>query len=179
MIGDIHEGFGGIDVLVNNAGVLVVGAFVGMRHKDYRDMVETNLHGLFNVSKLSLPYLMKKKNGVVVNVSSSMAYRPMGVDQAVYAATEAGIIGFTRSMAHECAALGVRVNAIAPGLVDTGMIQDLGAPAIEGLIAKIGNARIASPNEVASLVVFLATPQASLISGQTLVADSGSVSFQF
>jgi len=179
MIKEIVADFGGLDILVNNAGVLAVGAFAGMHHADYRDMIDTNLHGLFNVTKQALPHLMKNKSGAVVNVSSFMAYRPVGPGQAVYAATKAGIIGFTRSLAHECAKMGVRVNAVAPGLIETDMLSPLGDKVLEGIQAKTGVTRLGLPAEIAQQILNLAADDADFITGQTLVADGGASSFQF
>jgi 3-oxoacyl-[acyl-carrier protein] reductase len=179
MVKAVNEAFGSIDILVNNAGILKVGAFAGMQPGDWMDMIETNLNGLFVCSKAALPYLAKYKEGVIINISSFMAFRPAGPAQAVYAATKAGIIGFSRSLAKEVAASGIRVNSIAPGLIDTEMIKPLGEKLIGNILSKTLAKRLGTPREVADLVLFVASPEARYISGQTIVIDGGGVHFQF
>lgn len=179
MMKAINEEFGSIDVLVNNAGVLKVGAFAGMQFEDWNDLIETNLNGLFVVTKTALPYLMKKKDGVIINISSFMAYRPLGPAQAVYAATKAGVIGFSRSLAREVSSVGVRVNVVAPGLVDTDMIKPLGEKVVNNILNQTIAKRLATPREIADVIRYLASDEARYIVGQTLVVDGGGVSYQF
>jgi 3-oxoacyl-[acyl-carrier protein] reductase len=178
MIRKVQERFQSLDILVNNAGKLSVGAFAGMRAGDWQAMIDTNLHGLFNCSKLALPYLLKSK-GQIINVSSFMAFKPAGPGQAVYAATKAGIIGFSRSLSNELASMGIRVNVIAPGLIDTEMIQTVDDKILKQILAKTGMKRLGTPREIAGAILFLASDDGAYISGQTLVADGGAVHSQF
>ncbi|MCL6591058.1 MAG: 3-oxoacyl-ACP reductase FabG [Firmicutes bacterium] len=178
MMERINTEFGSIDILINNAGILKVGVFAGMKPEDWQDMISTNLNGLFVCTKTALPYLIKKK-GVIINISSFMAFRPAGPAQAVYAATKAGIIGFSRSLAKEVSSVGVRVNVIAPGLVDTDMIKPLGEKVINDILAQTLSKRIATTDEIANTVLFIASDESKYINGQTIVIDGGGVNFQF
>jgi|SRR5690554_3437982 len=179
MMKEINAVLGSIDILINNAGVLRVGAFVGMKYEDWEDLIETNLNGLFTVTKTALPYLMRKRDGVIINISSFMAYRPVGPAQAVYAATKAGVIGFSRSLAREVSSVGVRVNVVAPGLVDTDMIKPLGERVINSILRQTEAKRLGTPKEVSDVVKYLASDEARYIVGQTIVVDGGAVSYQF
>ena len=179
MMKAVNTEWGSIDILINNAGVLKVGAFAGMRYDDWEDLIETNLNGLFTVTKTALPYLMKKQDGVIINISSFMAYRPVGPAQAVYAATKAGVIGFSRALAREVSSVGVRVNVVAPGLVDTEMIKPLGAKVIDEILQQTTVKRLGTPEEISAVVRYLASNEARYVVGQTIVVDGGGVSYQF
>ncbi len=179
MMKKIYEHFRSIDILINNAGILKVGMLAGMKQNDWKDLIETNLNGLFNCTKTALPYLMKKKNGVIINFSSFMAFRPVGQAQAVYAATKAGVIGFTRSLSKEISQFGVRVNAISPGLIDTEMIKPLGEKVINDILFKTNLKRLGTKEEVCNAALFLASDEAKYISGQVIIVDGGGVSYQF
>lgn len=179
MMKDIVKQFGQIDILINNAGLLKVGAFAGMRQSDWAELIETNLNGVFICSKLALPHLMKTKNGAIVNMSSFMAFLPAGPAQAVYAATKAGVIGFTRSLSKEVASAGIRVNAIAPGLTDTDMITPLGENLVKEILQHTNSHRLGTVTDITNLAVFLSSDLARNITGQTFVSDGGGVHYQF
>lgn len=170
--------FGRIDVLVNNAGALKVGPLAGMHQEDWAPMIQTNLNGAFVTTKLALPYLIKS-HGCVINISSFMAYRPVGGGQAVYSATKAGIIGMTRSLASELASIGVRVNCIAPGLINTDMIAKLGQENISSILENMLIKHLGEPADISSMALYLASDHSKLITGQTFTIDGGAVKAQF
>lgn len=170
--------FGRLDVLVNNAGLLKVGPLAGMRQEDWKPMIMTNLNGTFVATKLALPYLIKNQ-GCIINISSFMAYRPVGSGQAVYCATKAGIIGMTRALADEVATLGVRVNCIAPGLIDTDMISKIGKENVDSILKKTLMRRLGNPKDISSMVLFLSSDDSKYITGQTFPIDGGAVKAQF
>ena len=179
MTKDVFEHFGSINVLVNNAGILKVGAFAGMQKKDWSDMFETNVYGVFNCSKASLGYLMKQKGNSIINISSFMAFRPAGPAQAIYASTKAAIIGFTRSLSKELSSAGIRVNVVAPGLIDTDMLNPLGEEIQKFILSTTITKRLGSPSEISGLVYYLASEDASYINGQTINIDGGGITYQF
>ena len=153
--------------------------FGGMKHSDWKEMIDTNLHGLYSCTKSALPYLLKSKQAMVINISSFMAFQPAGPGQAVYCATKAGIVGFTRALAKEVGSVGIRVNAVLPGLVETEMIKPLGDKIQKTILAHTIQKKHVHAGDIGALAVFLASPEASSITGQSLVLDSGGVHFQF
>jgi 3-oxoacyl-[acyl-carrier protein] reductase len=179
MTKDVFEHFQAINVLVNNAGILKVGAFAGMQKLDWIDMFETNLYGVFNCSKASLGYLMKQKGNSIINISSFMAIRPAGPAQAVYAASKAAIIGFTRSLSKELSSAGIRVNVIAPGLIDTDMLGQVNEETLKSILATTIAKRLGKPEEIARLVTYLASENTEYINGQTIAMDGGGITYQF
>jgi len=178
MMKNIVNNFGEITILINNAGILKTGPLVGMHLSDWIDMINTNLRGLYTCSKSALPYLIKS-TGTIINISSFMAYRPVGAGQAVYSATKAGVIGFTRALSSELASAKIRVNAVAPGLIDTEMIALLGEKHISKILSNTSMKRLATTKEVSNMVTFLASDDAAYITGQTFVVDGGGVKSQF
>lgn len=167
----VVERWGRIDALVVNAGVTRDGLMIRMSEDDWRAVIETNLTGAFHVCKAAYRPMMKQRSGSIVTVSSVVGV--MGnAGQANYAASKAGLIGFTKSLARELGGRGVRANVVAPGYVDTDMTADLGAAA-DALASQIPLGRTARPEEVAAAIAFLCSDAAAYITGHVLHVDGG------
>ena len=174
MVKDVKEKYGAIDVLVNNAGITRDGLLMRMKEADWDAVMNTNLKGVFNCTKAATKFMMKQKSGSIINISSVVGL--MGnAGQTNYAAAKAGIIGFTKAAAKEFASRGIRVNAIAPGFIETEMTDVLPESVKEGMIQSIPLGRMAKAEEVADGVVFLASDKAKYITGQVLNIDGGMV----
>jgi len=166
-------------ILVNNAGVNRIGPSEALEEERWREVVEVNLTGTFRCSQVVGARMLVAERGAIVNVASISAWVGMP-GRAAYCATKAGIVGLTRVLAVEWAGRGVRVNAVAPGYVGTPMIEKAiaeGLLSAEELAARTPAGRIASPEEVAAAVVFLASPQAAFVAGATLVVDGGYLAY--
>jgi len=168
-VDDILTQNGSIDVLVNNAGITADGLFVMMPRKDWEAVINTSLSGFYNVTKPVLEKMIRLKRGAIVSIAS-VAGLLGNRGQANYSAAKAGLIGASRSVASEVARLGIRVNVVAPGLIETDMIKD--AP-VENIKAIIPMARIGKPQEVARVVRFLCSDDASYITGQVISVNGG------
>jgi len=168
-VGDIIKENGAIDALVNNAGITADGLFVMMSRKDWNAVIDTSLGGFYNVTKPVLEKMIRLKRGAVVSIAS-VAGLLGNRGQANYSAAKAGLIGASRSVASEVARLGIRVNVVAPGLVETDMIKE--AP-VDNIKALIPMARIGKPQEVARVVRFLCSQDASYITGQVISVNGG------
>lgn len=160
-----------IEVLVNNAGITADGLFIMMPEKDWHSVIDTALNGFYNVTRPVMKQMLRKKRGSVVSIAS-VAGLMGNRGQANYSAAKAGIIAASRSVAAEVARLGIRVNVVAPGLIQTEMIKD--AP-VEVIKQMIPMARIGEPEEVASVVKFLCSEDASYITGQVISVNGGMV----
>ncbi|TFG84938.1 MAG: 3-oxoacyl-[acyl-carrier-protein] reductase [Spirochaetales bacterium] len=163
---------GPIDVVINNAGVTRDGLIFRMTLEDWKAVIDTNLTSAFLVSRTAARHMIKRRAGSIVNVSSVVGIMGNG-GQTNYAASKAGLIGFTKSLAREVASRGVRVNAVAPGFVETAMTEKIPGEARDKLKASIPLGRTAAPEEIASVVLFLASDMASYITGEVVKIDGG------
>jgi 3-oxoacyl-[acyl-carrier protein] reductase len=164
--------FGKIDILVNNAGIIKDKSFVKMTSEMWDDVISVNLTGTFNCSKAVIDGMLERRYGRIVNISSVIG-RMGNRGQANYAASKAGIIGLTQTLAKEFADKGVTVNAVAPGFIGTDMLKSLAAEIMEKILAQIPMRRLGKPEEVASAVAYLASPEAGYITGQVIDINGG------
>ncbi len=170
----VENGVGEVSILVNNAGITRDGLLMRMKEEDWDEVMRVNLKGAFNMTRSVSRGMMKRKDGVILNVTSVIGL--MGnAGQANYAASKAGLIGFTKSVARELASRNIRCNAIAPGFIHTDMTGALGAGVVEGLTARIPLGRLGEPEDVAGVARFLAGPWARYITGQIITVDGGMV----
>ncbi len=169
--GTVKE-LGGLDVLVNNAGITKDGLVVRMNEADWDAVINVNLTGTFLMSKAALKVMFKQRSGNIVNISSVIG--EMGnAGQANYAASKAGIIGLTKSLAKEFGSRNIRVNAVAPGFVRTAMTDELSEEMKEKAFAAIPLKRFAEPQDIAKAVMFLASQDAAYITGHVLAVNGG------
>jgi len=171
---DITDKFGKIDVLINNAGITRDGLLMKMKESDWDAVLSVNLKGAFICTQKVSRIMMKQRNGVILNMSSVIGI--MGnAGQANYAASKGGMIAFTKSVAKELSSRNIRVNAIAPGFIETDMTAQLPEKVIEEYAKAIPLGRMGKPDDIANLCVFLSSEKASYITGQTIQVDGGLV----
>jgi len=166
------ERFGKIDILVNNAGITRDSLLLRMKEADWDAVMATNLKGVYLCTKAVSKSMLKQRSGSIVNISSIVGISG-NAGQANYAAAKAGIIGFTKSIAKEFASRGIRVNAVAPGYILTDMTEILPEETQNEILREIPLGRIGNPEDVAKVVRFLVSPEASYVTGQTLCVDGG------
>lgn len=172
MINQVIADFGKIDILVNNAGITNDKLLMQMTSEDFDKVIDVNLKGCYNTMKLVNRPMMKNKYGRIINMSSIVGIHGQA-GQANYAASKAGIIGLTKSVAAELASRNITVNAIAPGMIDTEMTQVLSDATKESILSQIPAKRAGSTEEVANLVAFLASKESSYITAQVIGVDGG------
>jgi 3-oxoacyl-[acyl-carrier protein] reductase len=168
----IIENFGSVEILINNAGITKDTLLIRMKEEDFDKVINVNLKGTFNFTRACAKYLMKERWGRIINIASVIGQ--MGnAGQANYAAAKAGIIGFTKSIAKELASRNITVNAIAPGFIKTAMTENLSEDIKQGYLKLIPLGREGTPEDVANLCMFLASDEASYITGQVIRIDGG------
>lgn len=172
MVKTVLDTFGRIDILVNNAGITRDGLLMTMKEDAWDQVLDTNLKGAFLTMKAVARTMMKQRYGRIVNLSSVVGLHG-NAGQVNYAASKAGVIGMTKSLAKELASRGVTVNAVAPGFIDTDMTAALPQAARDALLSTIPTQRLGAAEEVAQAVAFLASDQAAYITGQVLAVDGG------
>ncbi|MDO9557007.1 MAG: 3-oxoacyl-[acyl-carrier-protein] reductase [Coriobacteriia bacterium] len=172
LVDAVAERFGRLDVLVNNAGITRDGLLVRMSDEDWGDVIRTNLTGAFLMTRAAAKLMMKARSGSIINISSVVGIAG-NAGQVNYASAKAGLIGMTKSVARELASRNVRVNAVAPGFIETDMTAALPAATREAALGSIAMKRMGTPADIAAVVVFLASDEAAYITGQTLAVDGG------
>ena len=174
LISDVVKDFTKIDVLINNAGITRDGLILRMTEKAWDEVLQVNLKSCFNTTRHLSRYFLKQRKGVIVNITSVVGVKG-NPGQANYVASKAGIIGFTKTVAQELGALGVRCNAVAPGLIESDMTNVLDEKVLEEWKRHIPLRRIGKPEEVAQVCLFLASDMATYVNGQTLQVDGGMI----
>ena len=172
MIRDVVTELGHLDILVNNAGITRDGLIMKMKEEDFDAVLNINLKGTFNTIRHSARQMLKQRSGKIINISSVSGILG-NPGQANYAASKAGVIGLTKTMARELGSRGITVNAIAPGFVDTEMTEVLGDSVKEAACRQIILGRFGKPEDIANTAVFLASEKADYITGQVISVDGG------
>ena len=174
MVANVVKEFGTIDILVNNAGITRDTLLMRMKDEDFTKVLDTNLKGVFYCTKAISKLMMKKRSGRIINMASVVGLVG-NAGQTNYAAAKAGVIGFSKSAAKELASRGITVNVVAPGFIGTDMTAGLPESVKEKMLTDIPLGRMGEPEDVASAVLFLASDQASYITGQVVNVDGGMV----
>lgn len=166
--------FGRIDILVNNAGITKDMLLLRMKEEDFDAVIDINLKGAFNCIKHVSKYMLKQKSGKIINISSVVGLVG-NIGQINYAASKAGLLGITKSAAKELSSRGITVNAVAPGFIQTDMVEELGEKVKDSILENIPLKRLGKAEEIAYMVAFLASDQANYITGQVFNVDGGMV----
>ena len=169
---EIDSGYGSVNVLVNNAGITKDGLLMRMKDEDWASVLDTNLTAIYRMSRRAVRGMMKARSGRIINVTSVVGQ--MGnAGQTNYAASKAGVEGFTRALAREIGSRGVTVNCVAPGFVETDMTEELDERLVSSMLDAVPLGRMAQPDEIAAAVSFLASDGASYITGEVLAVNGG------
>ncbi|HNQ50330.1 MAG TPA: 3-oxoacyl-[acyl-carrier-protein] reductase [Candidatus Omnitrophota bacterium] len=171
-VADTREEFASLDIVVSNAGIIRDKALALMQEQDWLDVINTNLIGTINLCKAAIVTLFKQKSGTIINISSVSGITGMP-RQTNYAASKAGIIGFSKALAQEVAPYNIRVNVVAPGFIETDMVKELKDEYKAKMVQHIPLGRFGTPEEVARVVKFLASDRSQYITGQAIVVDGG------
>ena len=172
LVKEVVENYGKVDLLVNNAGITRDTILIRMKKEDFQSVIDVNLVGTFNVTKNVIPYMMKARSGRIISIASVVGIAG-NAGQTNYAASKAGIIGFTKSLAKEVASRNILVNAVAPGFIQTAMTDVLKDEIKEDIAKSIPLKRMGTPQDVANVVKFLASEDSSYITGQVISVDGG------
>jgi 3-oxoacyl-[acyl-carrier protein] reductase len=172
LVNSVLEDFGSIDILINNAGITRDGLLMRMSEEQWDEVMRVNLKSVFNLTKAATKPMMKAKSGSIINLTSIVGIKG-NAGQANYAASKAGIIGFTKSVALELGSRNIRCNAIAPGFIETEMTGELNEATVEEWKKSIPLRRGGDPSEVAKVCLFLASDLSSYVTGQTIQVDGG------
>ncbi len=172
LVSEVLEDFGGIDVLINNAGITKDNLLMRMSEEDFDAVIEVNLKSVFNMTKAVQRTLLKQRHGSIINMSSVVGVKG-NAGQTNYAASKAGMIGFTKSVALELGSRNIRCNAIAPGFIETEMTEKLDEKTVQGWRDAIPLKRGGSPEDVANACLFLASDMSAYVTGQVLNVDGG------
>lgn len=172
MVAAIEEKLGAVTLLVNNAGIAKQCLFQDMTEDYWRHIFDVNLNGAFNTIQAVLPHMLHEHSGCIINTSSIWGQHGASCEVA-YSATKHAIIGLTRSLAQELAPTNIRVNCVAPGVIDTDMVQVLGTETLAALAEDTPAGRLGRPEDIAAVVSFLASDAASFITGQVITSDGG------
>ena len=169
---EIDSVYGSVNVLINNAGITKDGLLMRMKQDDWADVIDTNLTSIYRTSRRAVKGMMKARFGRIINITSVVGQ--MGnAGQTNYAASKAGVEGFTKSLAREIGSRGVTVNCVAPGFVETDMTEELDERMVASLLDAVPIGRMAQPHEIAAAVAFLASDDASYITGASLAINGG------
>ena len=174
IVTDIFKEYGSIDILVNNAGITNDTLLMRMSDDQWDSVLNINLKGSFTCTRLVIKYMMKKKSGRIINITSIVGLTG-NAGQANYAASKAGLIGMTKSIAKEVASRGITANCVAPGWIETAMTEQLSDDVKNKFLSQIPTGKIGYPKDIANTVIFLASKEAEYITGQTITVDGGRI----
>lgn len=174
IVTDIFKEYGSIDILVNNAGITNDTLLMRMSDDQWDSVLNINLKGSFTCTRSVIKYMMKKKAGRIINITSIVGLTG-NAGQANYAASKAGLIGMTKSIAKEVASRGITANCVAPGWIETAMTEQLSDDVKNKFLSQIPTGKIGYPKDIANTVIFLASKEAEYITGQTITVDGGRI----